>query len=185
MINTIDYMFGLLHNYLEDQLNITYTIKFSNSHELDCLQVEIKAKISELNKFYERMYSPYLSFRSGESFIKFTDNCKYRNLDLENYEFIKLDFLKNEYETEFVFTVSHVIMDGLSVIAIVHYLLNSYSIDTITDYVNYYEIKQGFSNFLKKTAVRKSKVSHLTKFLKPIIKRNKEISLIEVVNNPL
>lgn len=178
MINGIDYIFGLIHNHIDDQLNITYTIKFSNSSQLDILQEEIKKKISELNAFYKRLYSPFLSFdnihtTNGSYHVQLTADSKYQNLDLGDYEFIRLDYLKDENVSEFVFTVSHIIMDGIAVIALSYYLLNNYSIDAITSYINYPEIKAHFINFLKKHSISKSRLSQLVKYFKPI-RDNKE-----------
>lgn len=178
MINGIDYIFGLIHNHIDDQLNITYTIRFSNSSQLDILQEEIKKKISELNAFYKRLYSPFLSFRASneDSHVQLTGDAKYQKLDLKNYEFIRLDYLKDGNESEFIFTVSHVIMDGIGVIALSHYLLNNYSIDAITSYINYPEIKANFINFLKGHSISRSRLSQLIKYFKPI-KDNKEAAI--------
>ncbi len=172
MINTIDHIFGLSHEYTDDQLNITCTIKFSPSHQLDSLHVKMNETISELNKFYKKLYSQYFSFKNKQtsSYIQYTEECKYRNLDLENYEFIRLDYIVNENHHEFVFTVSHIIMDALSLLSMVRALLNSYSVETITSHMNYYQIKKEFINYLHNNSPETSRKFQLSK----IFKQNKE-----------
>lgn len=181
MINVIDYILGLAQLHANDQLNMVYTIKFSDSSQLDDLFDNVKKKISALNSFYRGLYSPFLGFedlslykRQGD--VLLLNESKYRDIDLANYEFIKLDYLKGEHETEFIFTISHIIADGISVIAIAYYLLNNYNQDVITSYINYPLIINKFSNYLKQTSFRGSKLPKIFNYVK-IFKHEPIVSL--------
>lgn len=171
MINSGDYFLGLLHCYINDQLNITYIMRFSNSAKLDNLKEEMDKRISELNKCYRNLYGPFLPFEEIVRKNKFENvylskDSKYYNLDLKNYEYIKLVYIKGESETEFIFTVSHIIMDGISIITLAYYLLQGYSLDTITSYINFPEMKENYRKFLKERPIRKSKFAQLSKYVK-------------------
>lgn len=171
MINIIDYFFGLIHYFINDQLNITYVMKLSNSPELNNLKKELEGKISGMNKFYRNLYKPYLLFDKILQKKKIEEVClstesKYYNLDLRNYELIKLVCIKHENETEFIFTASHIIMDSVSIIAFVHYLLQGYSLDKITSYINFPEIIKKYHESLKERNIRKSVITQLARYIK-------------------
>ena len=181
MINLIDHIFGLAHLHMDEQLNIVYTVKFSNSSRLDNLFEQAKNRISELNSFYKELYSPFLdfetiSYRKPQEEVLLLNKSIYKNLDLKNYEFIRLDYLINSQETEFVFTVSHIIADGISVVALAYYLFNNYTLDAITSYVSYSSIKKKFSNYIKQTSLRSSKLPKISNYLE-IIKNKPTVTL--------
>ena len=189
MINLIDHIFGLAHLHMDEQLNMVYTVKFSNSSRLDSLFDKAKKRISELNLFYRGLYSPFLDFKNishhkPQENILLLNKSVYKNLDLKNYEFIRLDYLKDSQGTEFVFNVSHIVGDGISVVALAHYLFNDYTLDAITSYVNYTAIKDKFSDYIKQTSFRSSKLPKLSNYLE-IIKKKPTVTLKRQVGNSM
>ncbi len=188
MINITDYLFGQFHRYINDQLNITYVIRFVNSPELDHLRANIEGKITKLNEIYRNLYAPFLPFdkilqNSGIEEVSLSTSSNYYNLDLKNYEFIKLDYIKGENETEFVFTVSHIIMDAISIIALAHYFMQDYSIEKIKTYIDFPGMKENYRKFLKARPLKKSKFAQLAKYIKRGNKGTNEISYITLRNN--
>ena len=171
MINTIDYLFGICHFFIKDQINLTYSIKFSRSPGLDDLAVEIEKKLPGLNSFFKELMAPYLGFDKLCSDLyqgnaSPSDDFRFYNLDLSNYQFIRLDYLIDDDSSEFVFTISHIIGDAISVVALSYYLLNSYDLTTIFSYVNYRQMRVNSIKFLKETSLRKSSLSQIIKYVK-------------------
>ena len=178
MINIIDYLFGICHFFLKDQVNLTYSIKFTRSPGLDDLAVEIEKKIPHLNLFFKRLMAPYLRFENLSDDVDLrnispSDDFKYFNLDLVNYQFIRLDYLTDDNSSEFVFTISHVIGDGISAVALAYYLLNSYDLDAIFSHVNYSQMRANSIKFLKETSFHKSHFSQIIKYV--TIKKSKGV----------
>ena len=170
MINTIDYLFGICHHFIKDQINVTYSIKFSRSPGLDDLAVEIEKKLLDINSFFKELTAPYLRFdklcsdlNSGN--VSPSADFKFFNLDLKNYQFVKLDYLTDDDSSEFVFTISHLISDGISVVALSYYLLNSYDLATMFSYVNYSQMRANSIKFLKEISFRKSRLSQIVKYV--------------------
>ncbi len=171
MINIIDYFFGLIHCYINDQLNIVYIVKFTNSDKLDELKAEMDETISGLNKFYRNLYAPALpfkdlGFKSSLEEVCLSKESKYYNLDLKNYKFVKLNYIKDENETEFIITCSHIIMDGVSIVAFAYYLFQGYSLERIASYINFPKAKKELSDFLKARPIKKNRFSQIAKYLR-------------------
>ncbi len=171
MINIVDYFFGLVYYFINDQLNITYSVKLSSSDELNNLKKDIDEKISDINRFYSNLYKPYLPLDkmlkdSKTNEVCLADGSKYYNLNLAKYELIKLTYIKGEKETEFIFTCSHIIMDSVSLIAFVYYLFQGYSLERILSHIDFPGTIKKYRDYLKTRNINKSGFSQLARYIK-------------------
>ncbi len=185
MIDAVDYIFGLLHCHINDQMNMTYTVKFRASPQLDDLYNEISEKLPRINRYYKMSHANFLSFHDklnikAEYFPEFPEGSVYHNLNLKNYEFIRLDCVKDDGCVEFIFTVSHIIMDGIGVISLAHYLLQGFSVKKIISYIDYSQMKKDCRKYLKGNASSASEGRHISKFLSKIRGKKEEIPIISL-----